>query len=231
MKKKICALGACLLTAGLANADVISEFEFSTTESFSTLPNVSNTDLATGIDTERSFWSSTGNFDAARATDGLFGDGFGNNIPNQTTEEQSIVRYKIDLGSAQEIGTVNSYAYGDNGDRSKQNFSLYGSATDTTSFDEADATWTLICTVDTRSVLGTESYGVTSIYDDGGGALGTYWELMWVTSYASFSNATQKYESTIYKEYDVFAIPEPDTLGLVAAFGGGILFVRRRFMM
>jgi hypothetical protein len=35
--------------------------------------------------------------------------------------------------------------------------------------------------------------------------------------------------------YDVTAeytvIPEPATLSLIAAFGGGVLFVRRRFMM
>ncbi|VGO13851.1 hypothetical protein PDESU_02408 [Pontiella desulfatans] len=30
---------------------------------------------------------------------------------------------------------------------------------------------------------------------------------------------------------DGVAIPEPATLGLVAAFGGGVLFIRRRFMM
>jgi hypothetical protein len=31
--------------------------------------------------------------------------------------------------------------------------------------------------------------------------------------------------------YQLRAIPEPATLGLIAAFGGGILFIRRRFMI
>ncbi|VGO20482.1 hypothetical protein SCARR_02545 [Pontiella sulfatireligans] len=31
--------------------------------------------------------------------------------------------------------------------------------------------------------------------------------------------------------YQLSAIPEPATLGMLAAFGGGILFIRRRFMM
>lgn len=33
------------------------------------------------------------------------------------------------------------------------------------------------------------------------------------------------------EQMGVVAIPEPATLGLIAAFGGGILFIRRRFMM
>lgn len=31
--------------------------------------------------------------------------------------------------------------------------------------------------------------------------------------------------------FEIVAVPEPATLGLVAVFGGGILFIRRRFMM
>jgi len=34
-----------------------------------------------------------------------------------------------------------------------------------------------------------------------------------------------------YNEIGVSAIPEPATLGMVAVFGGGILFIRRRFMI
>lgn len=32
-------------------------------------------------------------------------------------------------------------------------------------------------------------------------------------------------------QWTVTSIPEPATVGLVAAFGGGILFIRRRFML
>lgn len=228
MKKMLCTFGAGLMMAGLANASVISAYEFSTSESFTTLPGVAANDLAYGVTAERDPAVSGGNFTVS-LTDGLYGSGFGNNIPNQTTEAASVVRYKIDLGSAQEIGAVNSYAYGDNGGRSKQNFSLYGCVTDTESWDEGEAVWTLIATVDTTGVTDTASYGATSIYDDGGAALGTYRELMWVTSYGNLNGTA--YESTIYKEFDVIAVPEPATLGLLAAFGGGILFIRRRFMM
>lgn len=38
-------------------------------------------------------------------------------------------------------------------------------------------------------------------------------------------------ESTVFTDLDIVVIPEPATLGLVAAFGGAILFIRRRFMM
>ncbi|MDF7809210.1 PEP-CTERM sorting domain-containing protein [Pontiellaceae bacterium B12219] len=217
---------------GLANAAIVSTYEFSATESFTTLPEVSTSDLAASLTDERDpAWGTAGNFLAGRATDGAYGTGFGNNTGNSTDEANMIVRYKIDLGSAQEIGAVNSYAYGDLGKRSQQYFSLYGSVADTASWDETDATtWTLIGSVDTREAAGPDKYGATSIYDDGGAALGTYRELMWVTSYANVA-ANGQYESTIYKEFDVIAIPEPATIGLIAAFGGGLLFVRRYMMI
>ncbi|VGO14177.1 hypothetical protein PDESU_02736 [Pontiella desulfatans] len=36
---------------------------------------------------------------------------------------------------------------------------------------------------------------------------------------------------TFFNDSGIQAIPEPATLGLIAAFGGGILFIRRRFMI
>jgi hypothetical protein len=226
MKKSIISGAVALLAVGVSQATVISAFEFSSSETFMNLPNVSNSDLAAGLTDERDPTLSNGNFLAGRATDGLFGTGFGNNVPNGDT----IVRYKIDLGEAVEIGEVNSYAYGDSGGRSQQYFTLYGSTTDTTSWDESDAiTWTAIASVDTRGLSGGDSYGVTSIYNDDDAAIGTYRELMWVTAYSN-QNGTD-YESTIYKEFDVVAIPEPATLGLISAFGLGMVFVRRRLML
>jgi hypothetical protein len=230
MKKSIFIGAIALAAAGAVQATIISTYEFSTNETFSTLPGVSATDAATSGTATRDPSVTGGNF-SVPLNDGLYGTGFGNNIGNQNTEAAAIVRYKIDLGESVEIGAINSYAYGDLGDRSKQNFSLYGSTAETTSWDETDATtWTLIASVDTKGVVDTESYGATSIYDDGGGALGTYQELMWVTGYANIAT-NGKYEGTIYKEFDVIAIPEPATLGLVTAFGMGMLFVRRRLML
>lgn len=226
MKKRILIGTVALAVVGASQAAIVYNYEFSTTESFTNLPGVSNTDLAAGLSDERDpALGTSGNFLAGRATDGLYGAGFGNNVPNGDT----IVRYKIDLGAAVEIGAVNSYAYGAAGGRSQQYFTLYGSTVDTTSWDETDTiTWTAIASVNTRDLSGGDSYGVTSIYDDGSAAIGTYRELMWVTAYGTI---TSQVEGTIYKEFDVIAVPEPATLGLVMAFGGGILFIRRRMMM
>ena len=46
------------------------------------------------------------------------------------------------------------------------------------------------------------------------------------------SDAVPVYLSTAYiDDVTVSAIPEPATLGMVAAFGGGILFIRRKLMI
>lgn len=49
-----------------------------------------------------------------------------------------------------------------------------------------------------------------------------------------YSTAQKRFAGTTtldFSEASVSVIPEPATLGLIAAFGGGILFIRRRFMM
>ncbi len=48
-------------------------------------------------------------------------------------------------------------------------------------------------------------------------------------AYAGHSNSTQAGANS--PAFIVEAIPEPATLGMVAAVGGGLLFIRRRFMM
>ncbi|VGO13018.1 hypothetical protein PDESU_01572 [Pontiella desulfatans] len=230
MKKIITALGIGFMVAGASQAGLVVTNEFSSAETFSTLDNVSSMDLATGLAVERN-WTG-GNFTATLATDGLLGSGFDNNAPNDKIGD-GIFRYKIDLGSAQGIGKVNTYAFSDNGVRCMQTFTLYGSVADTASFDETDgATWVMIASVDTTGATGLsgDTWGVTSIYDDGGAALGTYRELLWVTEPVNWTDRGG-YEASIYKEFDVVAVPEPATLGLVVAFGGGILFIRRRLML
>ncbi|MDF7800153.1 hypothetical protein P4C99_11810 [Pontiellaceae bacterium B1224] len=44
-----------------------------------------------------------------------------------------------------------------------------------------------------------------------------------------YQNASGSWTAT--NGFDLVAIPEPATLGLITAFGGSILFIRRRFMM
>jgi hypothetical protein len=53
-----------------------------------------------------------------------------------------------------------------------------------------------------------------------------------VTDYTldfTYSNNTSAYAG--WNGLALVAIPEPATLGLITAFGGGLLFIRRRFMI
>ncbi len=64
---------------------------------------------------------------------------------------------------------------------------------------------------------------------DGGGILGGFQANP--SSGGSAGVATAPFGSTTVSAYSLQVIPEPATLGLVAAFGGTVLFIRRRFMM
>jgi hypothetical protein len=59
-------------------------------------------------------------------------------------------------------------------------------------------------------------------------AAGTY--TVWITN-GTRGNGSNRSEQGMFDDITMTAIPEPATLGLVAAFGGGILFIRRRFMI
>lgn len=55
-----------------------------------------------------------------------------------------------------------------------------------------------------------------------------------VTDVSKFQTYYQNWgtgDQTVFDNLVVEAIPEPATLGLISAFGGGILIIRRRFMM
>lgn len=206
----VCAALSLYMTA---SGDVITEFS-STTTGFTTIALVSATDLANGIVTERDF--TDGNWDAAATTDGIFSEVDYVNNPGNTSAS---VRYKLDLGSLTYITTVNSYAKGRKNawERAKQNYSLYGSTVDTTSWDETNTeVWTLIGTVDTTGETPIV-YSASSIT----GIDASYRELMWVDRPVNLSN-----EHTVWKEFDV--IPEPATLGMVASAGLLLLLWRRR---
>lgn len=155
---------------------------------------ISAADLANGISVTRDF--TEGNFDAAITTDGLYGEGYGNNPLNNA----GTVRYQIDLGSLQSIGRVNTYSGG--GARNRDNvrgsqvFALYGSSVGGADFDETDAsTWELIATVSLK--IRHATYGGSSI----SGINANYRRLLWVAEAVGDKTG----EGTVYKEFDVFA--------------------------
>ena len=71
-------------------------------------------------------------------------------------------------------------------------------------------------------------FGVT-----GGAVAADTTDIQSVGYYSAGSNGTGALNWTGSKviNFEVTAIPEPATLGLVVAMGGGLLFIRRRFMM
>lgn len=225
---------AIIVTVGVgsANAAVTVTEEFSSTSnSFTTIDNVSDSDLATGITVERG-----PDYGDARWYDDLLTDGEHNGeVPreeddalngyyNTASNGTYTWRAKIDLGAAQTITAVNTYSYGVNADRELQLFSLYGSATEATGgaeWDESDTTvWSHIADVDTGTASQAD-YGGTSI----AGIDASYRELMWVISPVSEAGGVIR-EHTVFQEMDV--IPEPARMTLVVAAGVAMLLFRRR---
>ncbi len=70
---------------------------------------------------------------------------------------------------------------------------------------------------------------VTGSYDVAVGAGAAVGGIQISTDNGSYTSAGGIFLDNI--EADVTAIPEPATLGMVGAFGGAVLFIRRRFMM
>lgn len=186
------ATALALAVAVSAQASSVTT-EFSSTETgFATIPDISNADLAAGLTTQRDFGG--GNFNAAVTTDGLYGAGFNNNPSNGPAD----VRYRIDLGSAQLVGSVNSYSFGNgNLHRAEQKFSLYGSTEAAPSYDETSSDWNLLGSVNSDGGNGGGvNYGASSIDTING----TYRWVMWVASPVSPAGGG---EGTIFKEFDV----------------------------
>jgi hypothetical protein len=89
-----------------------------------------------------------------------------------------------------------------------------------------------------QTIVAADTY-VTADFDD---PKGTY--VNWTRTYDSLSAGTytvwitngtrggsSRSEQGMFDDITLTAIPEPATLGMVAVFGGGILFIRRRFMI
>jgi len=95
--------------------------------------------------------------------------------------------------------------------------------TDTTS---AFSTYTLtLDTTDASDVLLSVNMGGTTVVDEE--SMGAFADL----NPGSFGFSTDAGSAGTIDNLSLSVIPEPATLGMVAAFGGGILFVRRLFMM
>ncbi|QBG47259.1 PEP-CTERM sorting domain-containing protein [Verrucomicrobia bacterium S94] len=107
----------------------------------------------------------------------------------------------------------------------------------TTVFTKTAAdTWTVYADlINDGSSVGSVSYtanGETADLDadtDGGGILGGFQALP--AGGGSGGIATAPFGPTTVSDFSIEVIPEPATLGLVAAFGGAVLFIRRRFSL
>ena len=53
----------------------------------------------------------------------------------------------------------------------------------------------------------------------------------WITAYGGTGTVLMDYNNINVGQTTLYAIPEPATLGMVAAFGGALLFIRRKFMI
>jgi hypothetical protein len=90
---------------------------------------------------------------------------------------------------------------------------------------------------DLRLDFAADSSASFTILANGGATTGGYWDFYVGAGFASIGGITETDLSKFLIESDggfgttISVIPEPATLGLVAAFGGTILFIRRRFMI
>ncbi|MFC7337694.1 PEP-CTERM sorting domain-containing protein [Haloferula chungangensis] len=195
--------------------------EFSAAGTFSTIANPALDDLANGLGfgSGISRFHTTGNITGESLTDGdIVPTGFGVNASNNTVD----VRYKIDLGSSILISSVNSYSWG-NPTRAEQDFTLYGSSDPAaaTDFDPTNPIWTAIASVDLDNNPA-NGWGGSSITDINA----SYQYLMWDTQAINLASSTQQ-EHTIWKEFDVIAVPEPTTLAMASLALLGTLRRRR----
>lgn len=73
--------------------------------------------------------------------------------------------------------------------------------------------------------------GTLIVNGDQTGALSFLQGSGWITAYGGTGTVMMDYNVTNAGQTTLYAIPEPATLGMVALMGGGILFIRRKFMI
>jgi hypothetical protein len=84
--------------------------------------------------------------------------------------------------------------------------------------------WTL--NVDSLSWVAFNEFGVT-----GGAVAANITDIQAAGVYFAASSSTSTWTGTKVEYVNVTAIPEPATLGMIASFGVGVIFIRRRLMM
>jgi hypothetical protein len=180
------------------------------------VPTNSNTDLANGILPTLLSGNLTGG-SLANLTNG----------PAQTNDNQASasaysntpITFRIDLGSDRAIAQFNSYTWQSGIGRAQQTYNLLAapaSVSDPTNL----SLYTTIASVNTFSTMSFTVAGQqgVSIRSDTG-TLGTY-------RYIVVQDATNN--GSFYGEFDVVAVPEPTTLGLLAASIVCVAICRRR---
>jgi len=212
--------------AGTANAAIIPTTEYSATTSFTSIPALSNSDLAEGIapTLDPSEVMEAGSL--ANLTDGVYNSGYSACIG---AKYDGSAKVKFDLGATKTIGQINTFGNEPWSERNRQKYALYGSASpsdpgwDTSSY-------TFIASVDMAGDgTGTMYSGVT-IQDDAGGNVGSYRWLLWNEQGTGGGGAC-------YTGFDVVeglaatVVPEPATVAVWSLLGlcwAGVSVLRRR---
>ena len=255
MKKVIFTFASCvaMFAATLVNAQTATEFNV-VGDAFVTVPNISDTDLANGIEPTFLFFGgneSVANGNVGFGTDGLQGTGGFNNGGFNVGNGNGLALYTIDLGSAQAIDSVNIFTQTPNtAGSNRQDFDLlifghnetlafnpdFGFTGDDIVFNDpaldsfaaiqADAITTPLTTIGTVNAQnpGTTFFGASS-------TLANNQEFQFISILADAQGtAGGGGESTIFTEIDVIqgvAVPEPSS-ALLIGLAGTVLLVRRR---
>lgn len=220
MKKKVWSVGlVSLMAASVASAAlIVGQEQFTAGD---VLPSTITAVAGDLLETSVSAVGGDGENANAAVRNGTTGTAYVNSAPDLAAawRQESVAGdpaeliYTLDTTGANsagyDIAEIRIFSGWDN--RASQDYDIYYSVV-------GNADFVLL-----GSVLTTTEGGsvMTRTYDDTGAAI-----LTGVDQIQLFLD-----DEVVYREFDVIAIPEPATLGLVTAFAGGILFIRRRFMM
>lgn len=187
------------------------------TVNFTTVPNISSTDLANGLP-DSAYSVQAGSPLAESGVPSLLGNGVLQTVDNGPGQSffsnNDPFTFTIDLGAIRNIGQVNTYSrhFDSTNGRAAQQYTLLGSID--------NLTFTLITSVNNDPSSGAAIFG-NSITDTTG-LLGNYRYLQFQTHSNPFG--------TFYGEIDVVAatVPEPSTVALSLGSGAVVVGLLRR---
>lgn len=236
MRKLMGTLAICMLSGVVANAAlVIGELQASAGDVLPSPITAVSGDLL-----ETSFGSVVG----AVSSEGILRDGVtgtareqGGTMPGLWLDNGGLTNttYNLDV-------SVNTFGYdiedvrvftGWDSNRAQAGYDIYYSVV-------GSAAFTLLGTVLSPADQGANNSSadwsfLTRTYDDQGGTIAGLTGVDAIQFQWDFTdNVNGGTRGPVIREIDVLGsstIPEPATLGLITAFGGGILFIRRRFMI